>query len=220
MIIYSSVSDFFVEVVGDTYVGYAQPAGGGAQPCMVTLVADGVPISYGRAARFSPAAAAEGRRRGWCGFVLPGRTVAMGLGDNVQIRCAATERVLHQPTFDADRFTLPGRDPTQVSVIDMIALTRQGESCSDLDQFVQFGLFHLHRHGMHSFLHATYQMFFGRDADNEVINAWLHADDPSSEVTVLLEGVIESEEYQAKPFPLLPGPFQSQFRYDRDFIDR
>ena len=220
MITYSPVSDFFVEVVGDSYVGYAQPSGGGTQPCMVSLFADDVPISYGRAARFSPGAAAEGRRRGWCGFVLPGRTLAMGLGDNVQIRCMATGRVLHQPSFDAELFVQPGQDPAQISVIDMIALVRQGESCVDLDQFVQFGKFHLHRHGMHSFLHATYQMFFGRDADNEVINAWLNADDPSSEVTVLLEGVIDSEEYQSKPFPLLPGPFQSQFRYDRDFIDR
>lgn len=220
MITYSPVSDFAVETVGDSYVGFAQPAGRGAQPCMVALVADGVPIAYGRAARFSPTAAGQGRRRGWCGFVLPGRTLAMGLGDSVQIRCAVTDRVLNQPAFDAAVFEQPGQDPSQISVIDMITLTRQGESCADLDQLVQFGLFHLHRHGMHSFLHATYQMFFGRDADNEVIDAWLHCDDPSAEVEVLLSGVIESDEYQAKPFRLLPGPFQSQFRYDRDLIDR
>ena len=219
MITYSPVADFGLEVVEDSYVGFAQPAGGG-QACLLSLVADGVPIAYARAARFSPLAAAQGRRRGWCGYVLPGRTLAQGVGDSVQIRCAVTDRVLHQPGFDAALFERPGQDPAQISVIDMIARTREGEACVDLAQLVQFGQFHLQKHGMHSFLHATYQMFFGRDADNAVINAWLQCDDPLAEVAVLLDGVMESEEYQAKPFPLLPGPFQTQFRYDREFIDR
>lgn len=220
MITYSPVSDFAVEAIDDAFVGFAQPSGGGAQPCLLSLVADGVPIAYARAARFSRTAAAQGRRRGWCGFVLPGRTLAAGLGDSVQIRCAMTDRVLHQPAFDASLFERQGQDPAQVSVIDMVALARQGESSVDMDQLVEFGRFHLNKHGMHSFLHATYQMFFGRDADNLVIDAWLNCDDPQAEVEVLLEGVIDSEEYQAKPFRLLPGPFQTQFRYDREAIDR
>lgn len=214
---YAPVSSFVMDVVGDVYTGYAAPAGGLA-PCLVVLTSDGTPIAYSRAARFSARAEADGRRRGWCGFSLPGRAIAMGLGDSVQIRCGVTDAVLAQPTFEAALLEAPAPGVGQISVIDLVALSREGESCSSIEQLAEFGREHLRKHGLHSFLHATYQMFFGRDAENEVINAWLAAPDPEAEVETFLADVVDSEENARKSFRHLPGPFQSQFRYDKGLV--
>lgn len=214
---YAPVSTFVLESVGDIHTGYAAPAGGQA-PCLVVLTADGTPVAYSRAARHSARAEADGRRRGWCGFALPGRALAMGLGDNVQIRCGVTDAVLAQPAFDAALLEIPAPGVSQISVIDVVKLARDGESCASVEQLAEFGRHHLHKHGLHSFLHATYQMFFRRDADNEIINAWLTVEDPDAEVETFLQDVVDSDENMAKPFRLLPGPFQSQFRYDKGLI--
>ena len=218
MISYAPVSAFSLTVLDDAYAGYAAPAGGADAPCLLVLMSDGTPVAYSRAARFSTQAEAEGRRLGWCGFFLPGRTLAMGLGDSVQIRCAVTDAVLAQPAFDAALLTVPGPTSHQISVIETVAVSRQGESCESLDQLAIFARYHLRKHGLHSFLHATYQMFFGRDADNEVIEAWLRAGDPDGEVDDFLKGIFNSPEMKAKHFRHIPGPFQTQFRYDRGLI--
>ena len=218
MITYAPVSTFSMDVVGDAYVGHAAPVAGSPAPCLVVLTADGTPIAYSRAGRFSAAAEAAGLRHGWCAFHLPGRALAMGLGDSVQIRCGVTDAVLVQPGFDAAVLQVPGPESSQISVIDVVALSREGESCSSVEQLAAFARYHLQKHGLHSFLHATFQMFFGRDADNEVIEAWLRAGDPETEVLPFLEGVVGSKENQAKHFRHLPGPFQTQFRYDRGFL--
>lgn len=218
MITYAPVSNFVFDVLGDAYAGYAAPAGGSDAPCLVVLMADNTPIAYSRAARYSARAEADGRRLGWCGFHLPGRAMAMGMGDSVQIRCGVTDAVLAQPSFDPSVLETPGLGSRQISVIDMVALSRQDESCADVDQLAVFARYHLQKHGVHSFLHATYQMFFGRDADNEVIDAWLKATDQDAEVDGFLKGIVDSSENKAKEFRHLPGPFQAQFRYDRDLI--
>ena len=219
MITYAPVSNFAMDIVGDAYVGHAAPARGSQAPCLVVLTSDGTPIAYSRAGRYSAAAEAAGIRHGWCGFFLPGRALAMGLGDSVQIRCGATDAVLAQPGFDAAVLQTPPPATSQISVIDVVALARDGESCTSIEQLAVFARYHLHKHGLHSFLHATFQMIFGRDADNEVIDAWLRASDPDEEVIPFLEGVIGSGENRAKHFRHLPGPFQTQFRYDRGFLD-
>lgn len=218
MITYAPVASFAMDIVGDAYVGHAAPTPGSQAPCLVVLTADGTPIAYSRAARYSETAEAAGIRHGWCGFFLPGRALAMGLGDSVQIRCGATDAVLAQPGFDPAILQTPAPATSQISVIDVVTLARDGESCTSVEQLAEFARHHLQKHGLHSFLHATFQMFFGRDADNEVIDAWLRAGDPEAEVLPFLEGVIGSKENQAKHFRHLPGPFQTQFRYDRSFI--
>ncbi len=219
MIQYAPVADFSVELTPDGFIGFAAPQGRGQPPCLLKLTSDGEPIAYTRAAGYSQAAEAAGKRRGWCAYALPGRSIAQGVGDSVQIRCGATDRVLSQVPFDPSLFERPAPGVTQISVTDLVELARHGESCRDVEQLAEFGRFHLERHGVYSFLHATYQMFFGRDADNGVIHPWLNCDDQMAEVQVCLDGIFESEEYLAKSFHHLPGPFQTQFRYDRDYID-
>lgn len=214
---YAAIDYFAFRVLGSTIEGEAAPTTG-KLPCLVALYSDGTPIAFGRATRHSAAAANSGLRHGWCGFTIPGAFLAKAIGNNVELRCGVTDRVLGRPDIGQDVLETHQPSATPINVFELVDLAQAGEDCPDIETFSAFARNHLQIHGVHSFLHATYQMLFGRDADNEVIGPWVASQDPLSEVEEFLNDLLICEEFLSKPFAHLPGPFQDTFRYDTSFI--
>jgi hypothetical protein len=214
---YAATDYFAFRVLGSTIEGEAAPTGG-KLPCLIGLYSEGIPIAFGRATRHSPTAANAGLRHGWCGFEIPGAPLAKAIGNNVELRCGVTDRILGRPDIGLESLETVPPTASPINVFELVDLAQAGEDCPNVETFAAFGRNHLQLHGVHSFLHSTYQMLFGRDADNDVIGPWVASTDPLSEVEDFLNDLLVCEEFLAKPFSHLPGPFQDTFRYDTSFI--
>lgn len=211
---YAPISTLLLDERDGALVGYAAPAGGPA-PCLLRLMADGIPIAAARATRYAPAARAKSIRLGWCGVRLPGLAMASAVGRTLDVRCGVSDRVVWQRMANAP---LPGPGTTgrMLTVFEIIALSRAEDQSPSLTEIRPIMEQHLRQHGEASFVNATYETFLGRPVDAGSLPIFLGNGDDLFKSTV--ETVLGSMEYRAKPVPFIPGPFNAAFRYDLDAL--
>ncbi|NBB63515.1 hypothetical protein GVN18_30075 [Pseudomonas sp. ODNR1LW] len=209
---YSSVAVFVLdELGGDVLRGYAAPSG--FEPALIKLVAGDIPITFARAAGFSPAAEDAGVRLGWCGFELPGLRQAFAISDDVKVCCGVSGEILS--TIPGDLVSKEIPPSVELSAHDLLLKVRSLDCCRTLDPLTPFALNHYRRHGARQFIEATYQTLLGRWPDDTVPDLELSLSSDEERVIFYLIDVIGSEEYAAKWGDLIPGPFSTGFRYDR-----
>lgn len=205
-----AVADVLIE--GARIFGYAAPQSGG--PCLLRLSANDTPVSFAVAGGFSPAAAKEGLRSGWCGFELHGLRAAIALGERVEVACAVSGRILKSLSLDADDMPPPPAVARSLSVEELLREVRQPRCSPGVEQLLPFALNHYRRHGAQSFRDMAYLTLLGRWPDAAAAYPDAAIAEDEKRVSVYLEDLVWSEEFGAKWAGQLPGPHHPDFRFD------
>lgn len=208
---YSPVAAFKLDRQDDVLTGYAAPQG--EPPCLLELRAGDTPVIFAKAARYSPLAAADGLRGGWCGFEVYGVAQAFAIDDAVRLVCSVSGQTLVEiATPPASR---PAFDALPLTVLDLLAEVRRNDAAPSMDEVLPFALNHYRRHGARQFIEATYQTFLGRWPDAGAPQLSDRASSDEKRVLAYIRQVTRSDECIARWGDGCPGPFHPQFRYDR-----
>jgi hypothetical protein len=198
--------------------GIASPAGGPA-PCALVLFSGQTMIATAPARDFSAAAKAHHIRLGWCGFEIGGLSQALAHGQEVELRCLTSGKVLAQWESTSLAVGLIPQHRKFLTVGDMLKKLGNEGACPDISHILPFALALSQTRGTRPFLEASFRYLLGRQLDSAAELRF--AGDYTTDKAVLSfwHTVLDSPERDRQAKLALPGPFDPFFPFPLDALD-